>query len=162
MLVTIESKLEGKYPSVIASGKKYGVTLDLFKQLEMGKSYEVVAKEKKVPNKSKEGEFFTFHDILVAVLAPEPVKTNPSAVSGHPGGQESIEKMSKAKNDNISRCCALNNTAILVEAYARIGAANNMFAGMNAKEVQDYLLALKRTILNENCNFLGVEQDVEF
>lgn len=149
MELTVDAKLDSKYPAIEAGGKKYSVTPELFSQIKVGQTYSVITKDRQVTSK-KDGKTYTFQDV-VAISEP------------HTNGKEAaIEKLSGAKNDNIARCSALSNAALLTKATAEIGVSTGAFGSMNRDQIKDWVISVNKTILKENAAFLGIDMGVPF
>ena len=85
------------------------------------------------------------------------LKTPVQAVSGHPGDYQSL------KDRQIARSVALNNAAILTQAYAHIIAATDMVKGMGEKEVKGWLKSMKISEYAENLKLLtGEDAEIPF
>lgn len=153
MNITIDEKIEGKFPAVKMGKSKYGVTADIFAQLQIGRTYSVVIKSKQVPNKQEPGKFYNFTDIIT-VLGEVGAQSVPSAQSN--GSKYSAEdrKAFEAKDHAIRRACALNNACTLTEAYINGLAAMKSMEGLNPDKVRSLIQSFKASEYAENFKIL--------
>lgn len=150
MDIHIDSKIEGKYPSVMSGKAKYNITPELLEMVQIGKTYSVVTKPRQVANKTKPGTFYTFQDI-VAVLGEAEIHEDIAAPNGK---EQHIRENMDIKNKAIAKIAALNNATAMVTAYATLLVA----VPMTEKEIKTYLLALKGSELKENYQLLGLNE----
>lgn len=173
MIITVDEKIEGKYPSVKHGKAKYGVSQELLSELEIGKSYEVVTKSRFVPNtKEPGGKPWEFKDIVTVLGLADAKTTHAEKAWGHVGAETTngespfekkeaqIKELSNAKNDNIARCAALNNSLAMVESCANGVHANAL--EMEKDAIYEWLRSIKDKEYSANCKLLGIEEEVPF
>ena len=157
---------QGKYPKVhTVGGGRFGVSPALATEINKGDVLNVEYTERTVTNPNT-GKDFKAKDITAIVSNEGPrvaVKQaeTPKIASNGKEREDSIKKLSEAKNDNIARCAALNNALEMVRACCESGSLMGMDK-TPIDELHERLRIIKELEYKDNCKKLGIEPELEF
>lgn len=141
MNIVITEVIPGKYPKIKAGREQFNVK-DA-SAFGVGKTYNVEYTERDV---SYNGKNFKVKDI-----------TSYKYIGSDSPRGESIEKMAKDKNEHIARACALNNSCLLVDAFAKVWVTTDVTKGKSSDEISTMLRTMKHIEYLDNLKLLGIE-----